>query len=201
MIRVLLAEPMHLIRSGLAALLRDEDGISVVAEAGHAAEVVPAALAERPDVAVIAASLPGGDGPAIAHELHERLPECRSVILASLREAATLRKAITDGALGFVVTEAAPGTFVACIRRAARGERVIDADLAVRLWRSESSPLTAREVEILRIAAEGAPTREIASRLYLSPGTVRNYLSTAVGKTGARNRIDAIRIASDSGWL
>ncbi|MDQ1657422.1 MAG: two-component system, NarL family, response regulator DesR [Cryptosporangiaceae bacterium] len=201
MIRILLAEPMHLIRSGLVALLRDEDDITVVAELDHGDRVVPAALALKPQVAVLAADLPGRDGLSVAQELHERLPECRNVILTSLRQASALRRAMNNGMLGFAVTEAAPSSFVECIRRAARGERVIDADLAVRLWRTASSPLTAREVEILRIAAEGAPTREIASRLYLSPGTVRNYLSTAVGKTGARNRIDAIRIASDSGWL
>jgi two-component system response regulator DesR len=201
LIRLLIAEPMHLIRSGLVALLRDEPDIDVVAEIDHGDRVVPAAMALRPDVAVLAADLPGRDGLTAAMDLHHRLPSCRNVILTSLRHASQLRRAMNNGTLGFIVTEGSPSNFTECIRRAACGERVIDADLAVRLWRTASSPLTAREVEILRIAAEGAPTREIASRLYLSPGTVRNYLSTAVGKTGARNRIDAIRIASDSGWL
>jgi two-component system response regulator DesR len=198
---MLLAEAMNLVRGGLVALLRDEDDIEVVADVDHGDRVVAAALALRPDVAVIAADLPGTDGLTIARELHERLPTCHNVILTSLRRASHLRPAMNNSTLGFVVTEAPPSSFGECIRRAARGERVIDPDLAVRLWRTASSPLTPREIEILRIAAEGAPTREIASRLYLSPGTVRNYLSTAVGKTGARNRIDAIRIASDSGWL
>lgn len=201
MIRTLLAETMHLVRGGLVALLDKERDIEVVAAVGRGDQVLPAALTAKPHVAVIAIDLPDTDGRTVANELRANLPECRALILTSLKRAGTLRPMVADHRLGFLVTEAPPSRLAECVRRAARGERVVDPDLAVRLLWTADTPLNARELEILRIAADGASTRDIARKLGLAPGTVRNYLSTAVGKMSARNRIDAVRIARDAGWL
>jgi two-component system response regulator DesR len=201
LIRTLLVEDMTLVRGGLVALLEKEKDIEVVADVGRGDQVLPAALKARPDVAVIGIDLPDSNGHSVAGELRAHLPACRAVLLTSLKRAGTLRSLVADPTLGFLVTEAPPDRLAECVRRAARGERVLDPDLAARLLWTADSPLNQRELEILRIAADGASTREIASRLSLATGTVRNYLSTAVGKIGARNRIDAVRIARDAGWL
>ncbi|MBC2879435.1 MULTISPECIES: response regulator transcription factor [Streptomyces] len=201
MIRILLAEDMHMVRGALVALLDLEPDIEVVCQLERGDEIVEAALRHRPDVAVIDIDLPGTDGLTAAAELRERLPECRTLILTNLGRPGTLRRALAAHVSGYLLKDAPPDELATAIRRVAEGRRSIDPELALAAWGGAESPLTARETEVLRLAAEGAEAGEIASRLHLSAGTVRNYLTTVVTKLNARNRVDAIRIARDSGWL
>ncbi|MCK2217937.1 response regulator transcription factor [Actinomadura sp. ATCC 31491] len=198
MIRILIAEHLPLVRRGLLATLGAEPGLLVVAEVGHADEVAPAARASAPDVAVVDLDLPG---PPVVAELAERLPVCRTLILSALPDPGQVRKVLAGPALGFMSLRVAPERLADAVRQVAAGSRAIEAELAVAALRSESNPLTRRELDVLRIAAEGARSTEIADQLFLSVGTVRNHLSRIMCKTGARNRVDAVRIASDSGWL
>ncbi|MGH3739048.1 MAG: response regulator transcription factor [Micromonosporaceae bacterium] len=201
MIRVLIAEDMHLIRSALAALLSLETDIDVVAELSRGDEVVDAALRTRPDVAVLDIDMPGTDGLTVAEQLRERLPECRALILTGLSQPGHLLRALRAHAHGFIVKDKPADRLLDGVRRVARGEHVIDPELVAAAMQTGSSPLTVRETDVLRAADSGDSTDEIAGQLFLSPATVRNYLSNAIGKTGARNRIDAIRIARNTGWL
>ncbi|WP_036318570.1 response regulator transcription factor [Microbispora sp. ATCC PTA-5024] len=201
MIRLLLAEDMHLIRKALVALLSSEDDLEVVAEADKGEDIVRLACLRRPDVALLDIGMPGVDGLTAAAELHSRLPACKTVILTGLGTPMALRRALDANVRGFVVKDALPSHLVDCIRRVARGERVIDPELAVAALDADSNPLTARELDVLETAAGGATVGEIADRLCLSRGTVRNYLSRILSKVGARSRVEAIQIASESGWL
>lgn len=201
MIKVMIAEDVHMVRGALVALLRLESDIDVVAEVAGGDEIMPAARATHPDVAVIDIDLPGKDGLTAATELHEHLPECRTLILTSLGRPGTLRRALAAKVGGFLLKDAPPDKLASAIREVSVGRRVVDSDLALAAWDSADCPLTGREVEVLRMAADGANAVDIASRLYLSAGTVRNYLTTAVTKLNARNRVDAIRIAMEAGWL
>jgi two-component system response regulator DesR len=200
-IRTLIAEQNCLIRAGLAALLSCAVDIEIIAELQRGDRVVSASRALRPDVAVLAAALPGADGFTAARALHAELPTCHSLIMCEQRDPADLRRAVAAGATGFVVRDVAPDFLTQAIRRAAGGQRVIDPELAFAALKAEENPLTSRELDALRLAAAGATTAEIATDLCLSVGTVRNYLSRAIAKTGARNRVDAIRIAGCSGWF
>ncbi|SCK29221.1 two component transcriptional regulator, LuxR family [Streptomyces sp. WMMB 714] len=201
MIRILLAEDMHMVRGALVALLDLEDDFEVVCELERGDEVVAAALDKRPDVAVIDIDLPGLDGLTAASMLHEKLPECRTLILTSLGRPGTLRRALAARVSGYLLKDAPPKELAAAVRRVAAGHRAVDPQLALAAWGGTDSPLTERETEVLRLASEGAEASEIASLLHLSTGTVRNYLTTVVTKTNARNRVDAMRIARESGWL
>lgn len=201
MIRILLAEDMHMVRGALVALLELESDLSVVAEVGTGDAIVPAALEHRPDVAVIDIMLPGTDGLTAAAELREKLPSCRTLILTGVGRPGNLRRALAAKAAGFVLKDAPPEHLAEAVRRVAAGLRVIDPQLAVAALDAEHSPLSARELEVLRLAAGGLDVGEIAARLGLSIGTVRNYLTAIVAKLGARNRLDAVRIATDAGWL
>jgi two-component system response regulator DesR len=201
MIRVLIAEDMHLIRGALTALLSLESDIEIVAELERGDEIVPTALRTRPQVAVIDIDLPGMDGLTAAQELHEQLPECRTLVLTGLSQPGNLLRALSASVRGFLIKDAPPDALAEGIRRVARGERVLDPDLVASALETGSSPLTSRETDVLREAESGIPTDEIARRLSLSPATVRNYLSNAIARIGARNRIDAIRIARSAGWL
>ncbi len=201
MIRILLAEDMNMVRGALVALLGMEDDIEVVAEVDHGDQILPQALAHRPDIAVLDIDLPGVDGLTAATQLHERLPSCRTLILTSLGRPGTLRRAMDAKVSGFILKDAPPAQLAQAIRRVAAGGRVVDPQLALAAWDSAENPLTRREVQVLRLAAGGAEVVEIASALFLSAGTVRNYLTTVVTKLNARNRVDAIRIAEDAGWL
>ncbi len=201
MIRTLIAEQCCLIRAGLVALLSSTDDIKVIAELQRGDEVVAASRALLPDVAVLAATLPGADGFAAARALHAELPTCHSLIMGEQRDPAGVRRAVAAHATGFVMRDAAPDFLTEAVRRAAGGRKVIDPDLAFAALNAAENPLTSREVDALRLAAEGATTAEIATALCLSAGTVRNYLSRAITKTGARNRVDAIRIATGAGWF
>lgn len=201
MIKVLLAEDMHMVRGALVALLALEPDIEVVAEVASGDEILPTARRVRPDVAVIDIDLPGMDGLTAAGELHEKLPECRTLILTSLGRPGTLRRALSARVGGFMLKDAPAAELADAIRGVAVGRRVVDSQLALAAWDSADCPLTAREVEVLRLAAEGEDAVEIAARLYLSAGTVRNYLTTIVSKLNARNRVDAIRLAKNAGWF
>jgi len=195
-IRLLLADDQELVRQALCALLALEDDFEVVASVGRGDEVVAAAREHRPDVALLDIEMPGLDGLAAAAVLAAQVPDCRVVMLTTFGRAGYLRRAMDAGAAGFVVKDAPADVLADAIRRVRKGERVVDPALAV-----GESPLTARERDVLITARTGATVAEIASRLYLSEGTVRNYVSAAITKTGARNRVDAVRIADERGWL
>jgi two-component system, NarL family, response regulator DesR len=145
--------------------------------------------------------LPGLDGLTAAEQLSQRLPECRTLVLTGLSQPGNLLRALKVHVRGFIVKDAPAETLADGVRRVARGERVIDPELVAAALETGSTPLTARETDVLRAASSGIPTDQIAARLSLSPATVRNYLSNAISKVGGRNRIDAIRIARDAGWL
>jgi two-component system, NarL family, response regulator DesR len=200
-IRVLIAEDMHMIRGALVALLALEGDMSVVAELERGDQIVATALRTRPDVAVLDIDLPGLDGLSAAERLHEQLPECRTVVLTGLSQPGNLLRALQAHVRGFIVKDAPAQTLADGIRRVHAGERVIDPDLVAAALETGSSPLTPREADVLRAAESGLPTERIATSLALSPATVRNYLSNAITKVGAHNRIDAIRISRNAGWL
>ncbi|WP_248966370.1 response regulator transcription factor [Sphaerisporangium perillae] len=201
MIRVLLAEDMHMIRAALTALLRLESDLEVVAEVTRGDEIVPAALRVRPDVAIVDIGLPVLDGITAATQLREVLPSCRILVLTAMGQPGQVRRALSVGIEAFLVKDAPGDRLADAIRRTAAGLRVLDAELVASAMEHGESPLTPREATVLREAARGASAEEIAARLHLSAGTVRNYLTGAITKTGARNKIDAVRIAEDAGWL
>jgi two-component system response regulator DesR len=200
-IRVLVAEDMHIVRGALVALLGLEHDIEVVAEVADGTEILPAAREHRAQVAVIDIDLPGMDGLTAAGELHERLPECRTLILTSLGRPGTLRRALDAKVGGFLLKDAPPDKLANAVRGVLAGRRMVDGDLALAAWDTVDCPLTGRERDVLRMTAQGYGTVEVAARLYLSAGTVRNYLTTVVAKLNARNRVDAIRIAEESDWI
>jgi two-component system response regulator DesR len=200
-IRILVAEDVRILRDTLVAVLRLEDDLDVVAAVAAGDEIVPAALQHRPDVAVLDIDLPGVDGLTAAAELHRRLPECRTLILTGLGKPGTLRRAVAARVGGFMVKDAPAEQLIDAVRRVCAGERVVDPQLALAALEVADNPLSPREVEILKRHAAGASATEIAAELYLSYGTVRNYLASAVTKLDARNRVDAARIATEAGWL
>ncbi|MFG3440665.1 DNA-binding response regulator [Nonomuraea sp. NPDC047897] len=201
MIRVLLAEDMHMIRAALSALLRLEPDFEMVAEVTRGDEIVPAALSARPDVAILDIDLPVVDGITAAAELRARLPSCRVLVLTALGRPGQVRRALAAGIEAFLVKDAPGERLADAVRRTAAGLRVLDGKLVSAALEYGESPLTPRETTVLREAARGASAEEIAARLHLSAGTVRNYLTGAITKTGARNKLDAVRIAEDAGWL
>lgn len=201
MIKVLIAEDMHMVRGALVALLNMESDIEVVAEVSSGNDIMPAVKTHQPDVAVIDIDLPGKDGLTAATEIHENQPSCRTLILTSLGRPGTLRRALAARVGGFLLKDAPADKLANAIRGVSVGRRVVDGDLALAAWDSADCPLTGREVEVLRMAADGSDAVDIAAALFLSTGTVRNYLTTIVNKLNARNRVDAIRIARDAGWL
>jgi two-component system response regulator DesR len=201
MIRVLLAEDQALVRGALTALLGLEGDIQVVAEVGRGDDVLPAALAARPDVALLDIEMPGGDGLSVAQALQQQLPTCRVVMLTTFGRSGYLRRAMASGAVGFLLKEEPAPTLAQAIRRVMAGERVVDPELALAALSDGESPLTSREREVLASARDGASITEIAARLTLSEGTVRNHLSTAIQKLGVHNRTEAARLAEQKGWL
>lgn len=201
MIRILIAEDMHMIRGALVALLRLESDIEVVAELERGDAIVEAALRTRPDVAVVDIDLPGLDGLSAAAALHDQLPSCKTLVLTGLSQPGNLLRALKIHVRGFLLKDAPAPQLASAIRAVAAGRRVLDPELVAAAVETGATPLTERETDVLRAARLGGSTVEIAERLHLSPTTVRNYLSNAIGKLGARNRLDAIRIAEDAGWL
>ncbi|SSC22051.1 Signal transduction response regulator, C-terminal effector, partial [Klenkia terrae] len=200
-IRVLLAEDQQLVRGALRALLELEEDITVVAEVGRGDEVLAAAREHVPDVALMDIEMPGQDGIEAARDLAAELPTVKAVILTTFGRPGFLRRAMEVGAAGFLVKDSPVAELAAAIRSVMAGERVIDRDLAAAALALGATPLSAREADVLRAAADGATVADIAGRLFLSEGTVRNYLSNAIGKTGARTRVEAARVAADKGWL
>ncbi|MFC4031620.1 DNA-binding response regulator [Streptomyces polygonati] len=200
-IRLMLAEDMHLIRGALSALLSLQPGFDVVAEVERGDAIVDAALQHRPDVAIIDVDLPGIDGLTAAAHLRERLPTCRSLILTGLTQPGMVRRALTAQVGGFMMKDASPGELAAAVRKVASGSRAIDPQLAMRAWEGGEQRLTPRETKVLQFASEGCEVPEIAARLHLSAGTVRNYLTAVVAKLHARNRLDAVRVAREAGLL
>lgn len=201
MIKTLIAEPSSIIRAGLAALISGADDVEVIAELERGDQVLSVAQARLPDVAVLAANLPGLDGFGTAEALHLKVPSCHSLIMGEQRDPSDLRRAVAAHAAGFIVSDAPPDFIAEAVRRAAGGGKVVDPDLAFAALNAAQSPLTPRELDALRLAGEGATSSQIAEELCLSIGTVRNYLSRAVTKSGARNLVDAIRIAGCAGWF
>ncbi|HEX9036167.1 MAG TPA: response regulator transcription factor [Ktedonobacterales bacterium] len=201
MIRALLAEDQAMVRGALAALLALEPDIEIVGEVARGDEVVERALATRPDVALLDIEMPGLDGLSAATELPVRLPSCKVIILTTFGRPGYLRRAMESGASGFLVKDAPAAQLAAAIRRVVAGERVVDPGLAMSALSAGPNPLTERERAVLAVAARGASVAEIASALALSEGTVRNYLSSAIQKTGGQNRIEAAQAAERNGWL
>ncbi|MFE5889262.1 response regulator transcription factor [Streptomyces sp. NPDC002285] len=201
MIKVLLAEEVHMVRGAFIALLTRENDIDVVAELGDGSKILPMARLHRPDVAVIDIDMPGQDDLMTIEQVHAELPKTQALILTHRWRPATVRRALNMGVGGFLLKDSPPENLVSAVRELADGRRVIDADLAVSAWKAPAPPLTDREMEVLRLAAEGEGVTEIAARLHLSPGTIRNYLTTVATKLNARTRVDAVRIAVDAGWL
>jgi two-component system response regulator DesR len=200
-IRVLIAEDQAMVRGALSALLTLEDDFEIVAEISRGDEVVPAALDSLPDVALLDIEMPGGDGLTAAAVLWERLPSCRVIILTTFGRAGYLKRAMESGAAGFLLKDSPASELATAIRRVMHGERVVDPVLAAAALSEGESPLTEREREVLVASANGATIEEVARKLYLSEGTVRNYLSNAIKKLDARNRVEAARLAERKGWL
>jgi two-component system response regulator DesR len=200
-IRILLADDQALVRSALAALLELEDDFEVVAQVGRGDEVVAAARDQHPDVALLDIEMPELDGLAAAAALSQEVPTCRVIIVTTFGRPGYLRRAMESGALGFVVKDAPAEQLADAIRRVSRGLRVVDPALAAATLAGGVSPLTGRERDVLVAARDGATVADIAGRLFLSEGTVRNYLSAAIAKTGVRNRVEAVRVADERGWL
>jgi len=201
MIRLLLADDEHLIRSALAALLELEDDLRVVAQAGSGDEALSLAREHRPDVALLDLQMPGPDGILVAEALRNELPGCASVILTSHGRPGHLKRALAAGARGFLPKTASARELSDAVRAVHGGGRYLDPELAAEAIGAGDSPLTARETDVLELAADGVPIEQIAARASLSPGTVRNYLSSAVSKLGAANRHEAVALARAQGWI
>ncbi|MEU3350215.1 response regulator transcription factor [Streptomyces sp. NPDC037389] len=201
MIRVLLAEDQGMMRGALALLLGLEDDIEIVAQVGNGDDIVPKALEARPDIALLDIELPGRSGLDAAADLRTRLPGCRVLILTTFGRPGYLRRAMEAGASGFLVKDGPVEDLAAAIRRVLAGERVIDPALAAAALSAGPNPLTQRERDVLSAAVDGATVADIAAKVHLSPATVRNYLSAAIGKTQTRNRMEAVRAARRNGWL
>ncbi|MDF3288419.1 response regulator transcription factor [Streptomyces silvisoli] len=200
-IKVLLAEDQRMMRGALALLLGLEDDIEVVAQVSDGDAIVPTAKEVRPDVALLDIELPGRSGLDAAAELRLALPRCQVLILTTFGRPGYLRRAMEAGVSGFLVKDGPVEELAAAIRRVLAGERVVDPTLAAVALTAGPNPLTTRERDVLNAAADGATVTDIAARLHLSASTVRNYLSSAIGKTSTRNRMEAVRAARTNGWL
>ncbi|MFI1992015.1 response regulator [Actinoplanes sp. NPDC020271] len=201
MIKLLLADDQALVRGAMAALLDLEPDIKVVAEVGRGDEVVDAAQSHDVDVALLDVQMPGLDGISAARLLNEAMPSCKVLMVTTFGRAGYLRQAMAAGASGFVVKDTPARQLADAVRRVHQGLRVVDPALAAQSLAHGDSPLTDRESDVLRAARDGGTVADIARELRLSDGTVRNHLSSAIGKTGARTRAEAVRLAVDNGWL
>nr|WP_225955440.1 response regulator transcription factor [Kibdelosporangium phytohabitans] len=197
----MLADDQTLVRGALAAMLGLEADIEVVAEVGTGDDVLPAARRTKPDVALLDVQMPGKDGIVAAAELRAEMPSCQVVMCTTFGRPGYLSRALAAGAAGFVVKDAPPEQLVDAVRRVNAGLRVVDPSLAAESLATGQSPLTMREREVLAESSDGGTISDIAKSLHLSEGTVRNHLSAAIGKTGARTRAEAARLAEERGWL
>lgn len=201
MIRILLADDENLIRSGLAALLCLEDDFEISAQAADGREALTLALTNLPDVAILDLQMPGLDGIAVAEALKEALPKCATIIVTSYALPGHLKRALAAGARAFLPKTVSGSVLAEVVRAVHRGERYIDSELAAEAIGAGENPLTPREADVLTLAAGGATVESIAQRAFLSPGTVRNYLSSAAAKLGAVNRHEAVHLAQNNGWI
>ena len=201
MMRVVVAEDMCIVRAALIALLKLESDIQVVGDASSGEDIIRLCRILQPDVAIIDIGLPGIDGISVAASLGSELPSVCTLLLTGMARPGTLRKALEAQVDGIVMKDAQPGELVSAIRAVSAGRRYIDSHLSYLAWESWDCPLTGRELEALRAVSHGLGVEEIADLLRLTTGTVRNYLTSVVSKLNARNRIDAIRIAREAGWL
>ena len=201
MIRILIAEDQVMVREAIASLLDLEDDFEVVAQVGRGDEVLAAARAAAPDVALLDIEMPGASGLEVLAELVARFPSCRILILTTFGRPGYLRRAMTGGAAGFLLKDAPAVELSSAIRRAMAGERIVDPGLAAAALSDGDSPLTAREQQVLAASREHGTIAQVAATLHLSPGTTRNHLSAIMGKLGAGSRIEALRIAEEKGWL
>jgi two-component system response regulator DesR len=200
-VRVLIAEDQAMVRGALAALLGLEPDLHVVAEVARGDQVVAAAQAARPDVALLDIEMPGLDGLAATAELRRALPSCAIIILTTFGRPGYLRRALEAGAAGFLLKDAPSGELAHAIRRVRAGGQVVTPELALAALRLGESPLSPREREVLGASRAGQSIAELAAALRLSEGTVRNHLSAAIQKLGARSRAEAARLAEERGWL
>lgn len=201
MIRLLIADDQALVRGALAALLGLEGDIEVVAQVGRGDEVVEAARTSEATVALLDIEMPGIDGIAAAAQLRAEVPGCRALIVTTFGRPGYLARAMQAGASGFVVKDTPATELADAVRRVSQGLRVVDPQLAAESLAQGDSPLTERETDVLAAARDGGTIADIARTVHLSEGTVKNHLSRAIGKTGARNRADAVRVAVERGWL
>ncbi|WP_114905671.1 response regulator transcription factor [Ornithinimicrobium murale] len=199
--RILLAEDQGMLRSALASLLDAEPDMQVVAQVGRGDQIVAAAVEHRAEVALVDIDLPGGSGLDALPDLRRQAPDCTAIIVTTFARAGYLRRAMAAGARGFLVKDDPVDQLAAAIRSVLAGEVVVQPDLAVAALRAPANPLTVREQEVLQASRDGATVADIAGRLYLSEQTVRNYLSSGIGKTGARNRAEARAVAQEHGWI
>jgi two-component system response regulator DesR len=200
-IRLLIADDQALVRGALAALLDLESDLSVVGQVGRGDEVVTAALTCRPDVALLDVEMPGLDGIAACAALTAALPTCRVLVVTTFGRPGYVSRALAAGAMGFIVKDTPAAQLAESVRRVAAGLRVIDPTLAVECFATGRSPLTPRERDVLVASRDGGTVADIAAATFLSEGTVRNHLSAAIGKTRARTRAEAVRLAAENGWL
>ncbi|MEX8057089.1 MULTISPECIES: response regulator transcription factor [Microbacterium] len=201
MIRLLIADDQALVRGALAALLGLEADIEVVAQVGRGDEVVEAARTSGATVALLDIEMPGIDGIAAAAQLRAEVPGCRALIVTTFGRPGYLARAMQAGASGFVVKDTPAAELADAVRRVSQGLRVVDPALAAESLAQGDSPLTERETDVLAAARDGGSIADIARTVHLSEGTVKNHLSSAIGKTGGRNRADAVRVAVERGWL
>ena len=201
MIRVLLAEDQGMVRGAIASLLGLEPDIEVVAQVSRGDEVLGAARSAHPDIALLDIEMPGQTGLDAATELARAMPSVRILILTTFGRPGYLRRAMENGAAGFLLKDAPASELASAIRRAVEGERIVDPGLAAAALSEGESPLTPRELEVLDASRRFATVADLAGALYLSPGTVRNHLSSAMQKLDARNRAEAVRTAEEKGWL
>jgi two-component system, NarL family, response regulator DesR len=201
MIRILLAEDQALVRGAMAALLRLEPDLEIVAEVGRGDAVVPAAVATAPDVALLDIEMPGGDGLQAAQALREQVPSIKVIIVTTFGRSGYLQQAMESGAVGFLLKDAPPADLVVAIHRVMEGGKMVDPELALAALSAGTNPLSEREREVLAAALDGASITVIAQRVLLAEGTVRNHVSLAMQKLGAHNRVEAARLAEQHGWL
>lgn len=201
MTRILVADDEHLIRDAIAGLLDLQDDFEVVGQAASGAEAIATALRVRPDVALLDLQMPDPDGIEVARRLSTELPDCRCIVVTSHGRPGYLKAALAAGARGFLPKTVSSAALAEVVRKIASGGRHVDPELAAEAISAGDSPLTPREVDVLALARDGAPVDEIAQRVALSRGTVRNYLAAAIAKLGAANRHEAARIAAEHGWI
>ena len=200
-IRVLIAEDQALIRAAIGQLLEAHGECEVVAQVGRGDEVLAAALETRPEVALLDIELPGADGFAVAALLRDHVPGCKVLILTVFGRPGYLQRALESGARGFILKDSSPRELMDAVRHVAEGQRVLDPKLAVLAIQEGANPLTPREREVLSLSLSGAAVASVARELHLTEGTVRNYLSTAMQKLNATNRVEAALLAEEKGWL